>query len=308
MKIYIEDLLFKPEYIDRLKKIYPNIAWTSDLTEAKDSEVFIAFPETVNELDYTEYPNLKWVQFTTAGYDGFDFEKTKAHNILTTNAADVYNIQIAEDVFSKILYFDKQLNTYQKQMETGSWKRAKPIFEINQSTVGIIGTGAIAIEIAKRMQAFGARVIGYRRKNKLPPFFDEIQTTKAGFNQVFKESDYLVVTISLNEDTKHLIKKEQLDLMKQSALLINIARGDIIDQEALVNALTNNQIRGAGLDVTSPEPLPKDHPLWKLSNVFITPHSSNSSPYTSQRLFELVRRNLELYLNQKTLHYVVFKH
>jgi phosphoglycerate dehydrogenase-like enzyme len=111
--------------------------------------------------------------------------------------------------------------------------------------------------------------------------------------------------LPLNKNTYHLINEDALNLMKSNAVLINVARGDIVDQEALIKALKQKKIRGAGLDVTTPEPLPEDSELWSLDNVFITPHNASSSPYMKDRLFEMTVENLELYFNGKKPKYLL---
>ena len=173
--------------------------------------------------------------------------------------------------------------------------------EIEGSTVGILGTGSIGQEIAKRIAAFNTHIIGYNQSGRFVEYFDEIVTGSEGLNSLLSKSDYVIVSLPLNKGTKFLINKENLRLMKENAIIINIARGEIINQDDLIEALENKIIKGAGLDVVYPEPLAKDSKLWKLDNVFITPHNSFSSPKTTKRLISLIIENLNNYLNNKEL-------
>ena len=192
-------------------------------------------------------------------------------------------------------------------MYLGEWNPIRKEPELTGSTVGIVGAGSIGIEVAKRLKSFDTKVIGYKRKAEAVRFFDEIYTGNEGLEIVIRESDYLIIAVPLTKETMHLINKERISWMKSSAVLINVARGKIVDQDALVDALNAGKLRGAGLDVTTPEPLPKDHPLWKMSQVFITPHNASSSPFMQRRLMELVLHNLERYVNNNTVDYIIFK-
>jgi D-2-hydroxyacid dehydrogenase (NADP+) len=305
MKIWIDMTMLKDEHFEYFVKKYPKITFESNLEKAYDADAIFCMPGVAVKNKLELFPNLKWIQLLTAGYDPVDVDYIHQKNIVLTNAKDVFSIQIAEDVISKILYFNKNIKAYANQMDSGTWKHHKVNHEISLSTIGIIGTGSIGLEVAKRLKAFETNIVGYKRKREELPHFDKIYYGKDGLYQVLKESDYVIISLPLNKDTFHLIGKKELQMMKPSALLINVARGDIVDQDALVEALANKTIRGAGLDVTSPEPLPSDHPLWKLRNVFITPHNSSSGPYMLKRLIDEVDDTLNRYINNETLDNII---
>jgi phosphoglycerate dehydrogenase-like enzyme len=149
------------------------------------------------------------------------------------------------------------------------------------------------------MKSFDTRILGYRRKKEDNPYFDHIYHDQNGLETIYKESDYIIVAIPLSKETYQMIGEHAFSQMKKSALIINIARGEVIDQEAMINALSNHQIRGAGLDVTVPEPLPKDSPLWSMRQVLITPHNASASPYVNQRLMNSVISTIENYINHR---------
>jgi phosphoglycerate dehydrogenase-like enzyme len=288
VKILIEMSYLKDSDYDLITKQFPNLVFTKDMSQKDDIEAIVSMPFFLKKDQLDAYRYLKWIFVLTAGYDTLDLTYFKERNIRLLNAKDVFSIQIAEDIFTKILYLNRNYAIYQSQMETKDWKHHPVLHEIAHSTVGIIGTGSIGIEVAKRMKAFDTHVLGYRKSNKPALYFDQIFTDETGLEFLIKQSDYLIISIPLDQSTYHLIDDKKIKMMKQSALLINVARGDIIDQDALILALQNGLIRGAGLDVTSPEPLPKTSPLWQLPNVCITPHNASASPYVRSRLMQVL--------------------
>lgn len=296
MKIYVDytntNSLNKAGYLKLLSK-FPNINWTDKQENSYDADVIIVRPSYCNNETLNKYNNLKWIQLITSGFDNIDLNYLKNRNIELSNANDVFSIAIAEDVISKILYINKQMKFYEANRKTKTWETKEVLHEIYGSTIGIIGVGSIGIETAKRLKAFNTKILGYRRRNEAEAYFDQIYTDKKGLNHLLKVSDYIVLAIPLNDATYHLINKETLALMKKSAVLINVARGEVVNQEDLIITLENNGIRGVALDVTTPEPLNKDSRLWDLDNVYLSPHSSNLSPYTVDRLVNRLILNLK---------------
>lgn len=301
MKIWIELNILKEKHVDQMREKYPDIEFIIDLEKRYDCDVIFAMPQTLKKEMLDRFKHLKWIQLLSAGYDTIDQNYLKQRGIILSNAPDVYSISMAEDVFSKILLFNRNLEGYLHQMKEGLWKNIHVGHEICESTVGIIGAGSIGREVAKRMKAFGARVLGYKRTFEPLENFDEIYTDQEGLNTIYKESDYLIVTIPSSPETNKMIGKEAFNLFKPSLLFVNVSRGDVVDQEVLVEALVNHKIRAAGLDVMVPEPLPKDHILWTLNNVFITPHNSVGSPRIQERLIHVLSNSLSYYLNLESL-------
>jgi phosphoglycerate dehydrogenase-like enzyme len=222
-----------------------------------------------------------------------------------TNAKDVYSITIAEDIITKILVLNRNVKKYVDQMTTGTWSGYKYEKEIYGSTVGFLGSGSLASAAALRLKAFDAKVICYRKSLEKSPIFDETYHDLDGLETLLKKSDYVVVTLPINADTYHLLDKKRIGMMKKDALLINVGRGEVIDQDALIDALEKGMIRGAGLDVTTPEPLPVDSKLWQMENVYITPHNAPSSPYMLDRLTALISENIDRYLKGERLNNIV---
>lgn len=301
MKIWVELNVLKEKHIEIMRSQYPKIDWVTDLDNRYDCDAIFAMPQTLKKDLLDQFLNLKWIQLLSAGYDTIDQDYLKQRGIILSNAPDVYSISIAEDVFSKILLFNRNLEGYLNQMKEGLWKNIHVGHEICESTVGIIGAGSIGKEVAKRMKAFGARVLGYKRTFENLENFDEIYTDQQGLETIYKESDYLIVTLPSSKETKKMINQDAFDLFKPSLLFINVSRGDVVDQDVLVDALIHQKIRGAGLDVMVPEPLPKDHILWTLDHVFITPHNSIGSPRIQERLMRVLLTSLNYYLHQENL-------
>ena len=296
MKIFLEIGTLKIENYHALVERFKDIEFTIN-PGIYDVDAVICNPGFVAYENLDLYPNVRWIHLLSAGFNTVDLDYVKSRGILMTNAKDVFSIQIAEDVFAKILYFNRNLETYVENKKTGLWKHERVLYEIAHSTVGIIGTGSIGTEIAKRMKSFDTRILGYRRKKEDNPYFDHIYHDQNGLETIYKESDYIIVAIPLSKETYQMIGARAFSQMKKTALIINIARGEVIDQEAMINALSNHQIRGAGLDVTVPEPLPKDCPLWSMRQVLITPHNASASPYVNQRLMNSVVSTIENYIN-----------
>lgn len=301
MKIYLEERKIKKENFNKIKDHFKNLEFITELDQSYDSDIIIVEPSFVTEENISKYKNLKWIQSYRAGFDTVDFDAVKKRNILFTNAKDVYSIPIAEDVIAKILVLNRSVRQFYKNMENKEWKPNFNAPEINNSTVGIIGMGSIAKEIAKRIKAFNTKVLGYRRSYKAEEYFDEVLVGEDGLNELLKVSDYVILTVSLNEGTKRMINKEKLNLMKETALLINIARGEVVVQDDLIAALKEKTIRGAALDVFTPEPLSKDSELWTLDNVYLTPHCSAASYHLNERLTELFIENITRYLENREL-------
>ncbi|UCC68964.1 MAG: D-2-hydroxyacid dehydrogenase [Armatimonadota bacterium] len=254
-------------------------------------------------------PRLKWVQSTGAGVRRFLTSDFIAAAIVLTNARGVYAVPIADHVMAFVLHFSRLFNVLmrrQMKREWTEWGECDPD-ELSHKTLGIIGLGGIGSEVAKRAKGFGMKVIATRQRPELPSeHADEVR----GVDQLpwlLEQSDYVALCAALTPKTRHLIGEEQLKLMKPTAYLMNIGRGGLIDEQALIAALREGEIAGAGLDVFEEEPLPAESPLWDMPNVLITPHNSGSSPRSHERLMELFRENLRRYVASEPLLNVVDK-
>jgi phosphoglycerate dehydrogenase-like enzyme len=265
----------------------------------KESEIVFGWPKTdlVKKAE-----NLKWLHLPSAGVDRYaNKEIYQNQDIVLTNSSGVYGKPIAEHVFSMIMAHNRNLIDYAYDKKEKKWQRRNEIKDFFNSTVGILGLGDIGSTIAKRAKAWGAEVLALKRTMiELPDYVDQIYLNQ-DLDQLLKRSDYLILTLPGTPETEGIIGREEFKLMKNSAFIVNIGRGSLIDQEALIKALEGGWIAGAGLDVTDPEPLPQESKLWDLENVILTPHTSGFSPTNDQRRFELFKENLRLYTNNKNL-------
>ena len=252
---------------------------------------------------------LKWVQSGGAGVERFLTADFIASPIVLTNARGIYAVPIADHVIAFVLHFSRVFNMLlRKQIghAWADWGECEPD-ELVGKTLGIVGLGGIGTEVAKRAKAFDMRVIATRRRPKLPSdHADEVRGADE-LPWLLRESDYVALCAALTPGTRHLIGEEQLKLMKPTAHLINIGRGGLIDEQALIAALKEQHIAGAGLDVFEMEPLPADSPLWDMPNVLITPHTAGSSPRSHARLMDLFCENLRRHVAGKPLLNVVDK-
>lgn len=245
-------------------------------------------------------PRLRWVQSWGAGIERFLTPDFIASPILLTNAQGLYATPIAEHVLAFLLHFSRGFNHLLRHQRAHRWQHAE-VRELKDSTLGIVGLGGIGSEVARLAKGFGMRVIAIRRRPDRPcPWVEEVRGPRE-LPWLLGESDFLALCAALTPQTRHLLGAQELRAMKPSAYLVNIGRGGLIDEEALVVALREGWIAGAGLDVFSVEPLPADSPLWDLPNALITPHTSGNSPRSHNRVMELFCENLRRYLAGEAL-------
>lgn len=242
-------------------------------------------------------PRLRWVQLTTAGYDGFTFHGVPA-SVAVTNAGHSHGPMVAEHAIMLLAALTRRLHLYAEPQARHVFDRgiAQPPATMEDSTVAILGYGGIGRETARRARAFGARVIAIARSARDDEFADAI-VPSSRLHAVLAEADSLVVTAALTEETRGMIDAAAFAAMKPGGILVNIARGGIVDTTALIDALTSGHLAGAGLDVTDPEPPPPDHPLWSCPNLLVTPHVSGmGSPAVRRRIGALVMENLSRFV------------
>lgn len=242
--------------------------------------------------DIRKFKRLKFVQLTSAGYDRVPVEHIKKQNIKIYNAAGVYSIPIAEYAVLKILEFYKKSRDFYKKQELSQWDKERNILELYGKKVAIIGYGNIGKEIAKRLKGFGTKITAVDVADVADEnvdYFENIEKLK----YVLSESDIIILTLPLNQNTKHIIDESCIENMNKNTLLINVSRGQIIKQEVFINALKTNKIAGAVLDVFEDEPLPKENELWNMKNVIITPHNSFVGEGNAMRMFDVIYKNLE---------------
>jgi len=242
--------------------------------------------------------NLVWVQSQSAGVERYLSVKelVETDRIVLTNMRGVHGPAIADHVFAMLLALTRDLPVHLEGRAQGRWNRAgsgvlRPI-ALKGRTLLVVGLGGIGTEIARRGHGFDMHVLGVRRGNDPAPEFVERVGKPQDLVALLSQADVVAIAVPLTAETTHLFDRAAFAAMKPGSFLINIARGQVVDTDALLAALTSGKLAGACLDVTDPEPLPEDHPLWKLPNVVITPHVSSASELTDDRRWALFVENL----------------
>lgn len=239
-------------------------------------------------------PTLKWMQSPGAGVDNPVFRVLIERGIRLTNGSGLHAEPIAQYIFTYVLHWERQVARHQAQQAAREWNLLISD-DLTSKTLGIVGLGGIGEAAARVAHAFGMRVVGMRRSAYESPHVDRV-FQPSELHQLLAESDYVVLSVPMTDDTRHLIAAPELEAMRETAVLINVARGGVVDEPALIEALQAGRIRGATLDVVSQEPLPDDSPLWTLPNCVLTPHDSGWSPRASERIAALFLDNVGRYV------------
>jgi len=270
-----------------------------------DAEIMYGFglPKDV----VTRSPKLKWVQMTSAGVDRFLTDEVRSSSIIMTNVRGMHAVPIGEFVLCEMLMFAKGAPQCFQQKEGKQWKPFMPAV-LHSKTVGIVGLGAIGREIARLSKAFGMEVLAVRRSDKFKRarYVDHIFRRRK-LKDMLSRCDYVVLTLPSTAETRNMIGEPELHSMKPTAHLINVSRGNVVDEEALIKALEENRIAGAGLDVFKVEPLPANSRLWNMSNVIFSPHIAGGMEGYAEQATDIFCENLKRYLAGKKLLRVVDK-
>lgn len=265
----------------------------------KESEIIFGWPK-IELIKKAE--NLKWLQLPSAGADSYtDQNLYQNKNIILTNASGVYGKTIAEHVFAMILAHNRNLLAYAEDKKEKKWNKKNKSKDFFDSTIGILGFGDIGSTIAKRAKCWGAEVLVLKRTMIDPPSYVDQIYLKKDLNTLLKKSDYIILALPGAAAVEKIIAEKELKLMKKEAFIVNIGRGNLIDQKALIKALKKNWIAGAGLDVAAAEPPAAESALWDLDNLILTPHSAGLSPGNDQRRFNIFAKNFKKYLNNEDL-------
>ncbi len=256
--------------------------------------------------------NLAWIHTTSAGVDHLLAQLgERSDQIVVTNSRAVHGPAIADHVFAMLLGLTRNLPTYLEAQRTGRWVRddnaGLPAVALQGRTLLVVGLGGIGTEIGRRGAGFGMRVIGTRRSDDPAPDFVERVGKPNELLSMLPEADVVAIAVPLTPETEHMFDAAAFAAMKPGSYLINIARGKVVETGALLDALSSGRLAGAGLDVTDPEPLPSDHPLWKQANVIITPHMASLGALTVERGAALYRENLRRFAAGEPLLNVVDK-
>lgn len=247
--------------------------------------------------DISTFSNLKFIQLTSAGYDRVPVDTIKGRNIELHNARGVYSTPMAEWALFRVLEHYKQGWFFKKEQDACRWTKHRGLREISGSKVAVIGAGNVGQEVAKRFLALDAETTGFDIHTNATLFFDKMQLTD-NLENTIGEYDIIVVTAPLLPSTKGLISRKVLQNLKENAILVNIARGGLIDEMAMCDVLKEREDVFTALDVFEQEPLPMDSPLWKMDNVALSPHNSFVSDGNNQRMFDVMYHNLKNFITK----------
>lgn len=253
--------------------------------------------------------NLKWLQITWAGTDRYTRNSDFPRHILLTNASGAFGTTISEYVIGAILAQYRRFPDYWQQQQNAVWNDLGSERTLSGKTALLLGTGDVGSAIAKRLKVFGTTTIGiHRHATPLPDEFD-FTATLSELDALLPKADLVIGCLPHTPATQHLLHLERLLRMKTDALLINVGRGSLIVMDDLKTALQKGHLSGVILDVMEPEPLPPNHPLWKMPRVWITPHISgvgfHHDPGTEKKIWDICMENLKRYQNQMPLKNIV---
>lgn len=226
------------------------------------------------------FPNLRYIQLTSAGFDRVDMDYVRTHGIEIHNAKGVYSVPMAEFAVAGVLSIYKKLPTFYRQQHRHLWQKHRDLRELSGKQVLIVGCGDVGRECAKRFKAFGCRVTGVNRTVRPLEWFDDVAPLSL-LEEMLPTADVVIVSIALTDQTRGIVKASRL---KEDAVLVNISRGDTVDLEG---------VRAAVLDAFSEEPLPEESPLWDNEIILLTPHNSFAGEGNGERLWKVVHNNVQ---------------
>jgi phosphoglycerate dehydrogenase-like enzyme len=315
MKVLVTARLGEAELKRRLaEQVGLQAIWVRDgdamIPELPSADVLICpdnfYSAKLAEAIRRDAPKLALIQLLTAGFDHAKRQGVPA-GVTLCNAGEAYASSVAAHAIALLLALQRHIPSVFANQARHAWDRAftPQLTMPAASTVIVVGLGPIGREIARILRAFGARVIGVTRRGQPDASADEVVASSA-LDSVLPRADAIVIAAPLDESTHHLINARALAACKKSAVLVNVARGGIVEPRALEAALRSGAIAGAGLDVTDPEPLPPNDPLWDAPNLIITPHCAGGSGAASgERLADLVCANLDRFMRGEKLQHVV---
>lgn len=264
----------------------------------RDADIVICNKTPMNRSNLEGAKNLKYIGLFATGYNNIDIEYCRERGIAVCNAPAYSTDSVAQLAFALILEIVNRVRDYRDLVDKGDWIKSRSfsmfpiaLMELKGKTLGIIGYGSIGEKTAEIAHAFGMRVIAYNRSPKTAP-----NVTFTDLDTLFRESDIVSLHCPLNEQSRNLINKDTIAKMKNGAILINTARGPIVDEQALAEALKSGKLLAAGVDVLQTEPMTPDCPLYGIENCIITPHIAWAALETRERLLKIVGDNLEGFL------------
>lgn len=302
--------------VDDLRRRFPDVTFVSPATRDEADrmlpEVEVVLGWAVRPENFTRAARLRWIQVTAASVAGLLFPALVESPVLVTNGRGLHAVSMAEHTLGVLLSFARKLHLARDAQREGRWDQTPlaagaPFRALGGSTLGLVGFGTIGRAIAERARPLGMRVIALRRRPADPPAPADEQWGLDRFDELLERSDYLVLAPPLTAETRGMIGADALARMRPGAFLVNLGRGPLIDEPALIDALGQGRIAGAALDVVDQEPLPPTSPLWSMPQVILTPHISGLGERLWERGMDLFARNLQAFRENRPLENLVDK-
>jgi phosphoglycerate dehydrogenase-like enzyme len=262
--------------------------------EAVDAAALFGFSNALNDALIAKMNRLEWLQFLSSGTDALHRLPSLGRDVFVTSTHGVHGPPVAEMTFLHMLVLARDYQRLFRQQLQGQWiEHNQPL--LFKKTVTILGVGLIAEELARRCKAFGMTVLGVSKMLRQVEGFDRIYA-RDELKKAASLADFFVLLVPLSPETQNIVDAEVIAALKPAAYLINVARGGVCDEDALLAALRDRKIAGAGLDVFRAEPLPSDHPFWRTEHAVITPHVAGRSDLYAELVAPILLRNIECFL------------
>jgi phosphoglycerate dehydrogenase-like enzyme len=304
-------------FLDHLRSSHPSVRFSSpkDREEAErllpEAEVVLGW--AVRRSNLARAHRLRWIHVSAAGVDSLLFPEMVASEVVITNGRGLHSVAMAEHTLGVILAFVRNLHLARDAQRERAWiadtlwRGNPPLGELAGTTLGLVGLGSVGSAIAVRARPLGLRIVAARRRPSSDPAPADAQWGLDRLDELIAAADWLVLSPPLTAETRHLMDARRIALMKPSAVLINLGRGALVDEPALIAALESHRIAGAALDVFAEEPLPASSKLWAMPHVIVTPHISGLGPRYWERAMALFERNLSAFLAGRPMENVVDK-
>jgi phosphoglycerate dehydrogenase-like enzyme len=289
------------DYRDRLAKTFPGVAFHG-VHHASEAEPVIAGVDVIMGLGHhippaliAAAPRLKWVQALTTGTETLTAPGVLPPHVILTSTRGIHGPQMSELAFLNMIALARDFRRMQRNQAEGKWEQwGQPILE--GKTIVIVGLGLLAEHLAERCKLFGMQVVGVSGGRRQAPHFDEV-VGRDRLTEAAARADFLILLVPYSPETRHLVDRHVLAAMKPTAFLINLARGGVLDEAALIEHLQAGRIAGAGLDIFSQQPLPPDNPLWHMPNVIITPNVGGRSDRFVEQTMTVIEPNIRAFLD-----------
>jgi phosphoglycerate dehydrogenase-like enzyme len=289
------------DYCDRLSKLFPSVEFHG-VHHASEAAPVIAGVDVIMGLGHhippaliAAAPKLKWVQALTTGTETLTAPGVLPPHVILTSTRGIHGPQMSELAFLNMIALARDFRRMQRNQAEGKWEQwGQPILE--GKTIVIVGLGLLAEHLAERCKLFGMSVVGVSAGRRQAPHFDEV-VGRDRLAEAAARADFLMLLVPYAPETHHLVDRKVLAAMKPSAFLINLARGGVLDEAALIERLQAGRIAGAGLDIFSKQPLPPDNPLWRMPNVIITPNVGGRSDRFVEQTMTVLEPNIRAFID-----------